>query len=89
MIKSEYNDLYWKEILEVIWLWRKISLSLLKNISEMFTNHVYNYLTMCKQIADIGLNNWCYVAVMVGAICLCTGMWALAHLEYYLLSICL
>ena len=58
--------------------WRKMSSSLLKNISKMFTHHmclltnpVYNYLTMCKQIADVGLNYWCCVAVMLGAICLC------------------
>ena len=51
------------------------------------TNHVYNYLTMCKQIADVGLNYWCCVAAMLGAICLCAGKWALALLEYYLISI--
>ena len=54
----------------------------------MFTNHMYNYLTMCKQIADVGLNFWC-VAVVLGDISLCAGRWALACLEYYLLSICL
>ena len=46
----------------------------------LLTNHVYSYLTMSKQIADVGLNYWCCVAVMLGAILL----WALAHLEYYL-----
>ena len=44
MIKSEKNDLYRMEILKVIWLWRKISSTLLKNIiSKMFTNHVFAY----------------------------------------------
>ena len=34
--------------------------SLFKNvISKMFTNHMYNHLTMCKQIADVGLNCLC------------------------------
>ena len=61
---------------------------MLKNIiSKIFTNHVHNYLTMCKEIADVGLNYWCCVAAILGAIGLCAGMWALGHLEYYLLSI--
>ena len=53
----------------------------------MFTNHMYSYLTMCKQIADDGLNYWCCVAVMLGAIQLCASGWAQAHLEYYPRSI--
>ena len=46
----------------------------------MFTNHRYNYLTMCKQIADVGLN-YCFIAVVLGAISLCADKGALAHLE--------
>ena len=39
----------------------------------MLTNHMYsltnhNYLTMCKQIADVWLNCWCCVAVGLDAI---------------------
>ena len=62
------------EILEIIWLWRKISLSLLKillaeclQIIYPLTSHVYNYLTMCRWIIDIRLNCWC-IAAMLGAI---------------------
>ena len=50
----------------------------------MFTNHVYNYLTVCKQIADVELNYWCCVTAVLGAIRLCAGRWALARLEYLL-----
>ena len=32
------------------------------------TSHVYNYLTMCRRIVDVGLNYLCYVAEMLGAI---------------------
>ena len=35
----------------------------------------------------VELNYWCCVAAMLGVICLCAARWALAHLEYYLLSI--
>ena len=34
------------------------------------TSHVYNYLTMCRWIVDVGLNYRCCVAVMLGAISL-------------------
>ena len=79
----------------IFWLWRKINSSWLKNImSRMFTDHMYlltshayNYLIMCRQIVDVGLNYWCCVPAMLGAISLCARRWALAHLEYYLLSI--
>ena len=72
------------EILEIIRLWRKISSSLLNNIiCKMFTNHMYNYLTMCKQIADVGLSYWCWVSAVLRAICSCAGRWSLASLEYY------
>ena len=56
------------------------------NHMYLLTNHGYNYLTMCKQTADV-LNYWCCVAAVLGAICLCAVRWALTHLEYYLLSI--
>ena len=55
-------------------------------ISKMFTNHMYYHLIMCKQIADVELNCWCYVAVVFGAIWLYVDRLALACLEYYLLS---
>ena len=32
------------------------------------TSHVYNYLTMCREIIDVGLNCWCCIAAMLGAI---------------------
>ena len=63
------------EILETIWLWRKINLSLLKillaeclQIIYSLTSHVYNYLTMCRRIIGFGLNCWCCIAAMLGAI---------------------
>ena len=34
----------------------------------LLTSHVYNYLTMCKRIIDVGLNCWCCIAAMPGAI---------------------
>ena len=54
---------------------KKISLSLLKillaeclQIIYPLTSHVYNYLTMCRRIIDVGLNCWCCIAVMLAAI---------------------
>ena len=37
-------------------------------IMNLLTSHVYNYLTMCRQIIDVGLNCWCCIAAMLGAI---------------------
>ena len=37
-------------------------------ISKMFSNHMYNYLTMCKQIDDVGLKYWCCETAVLGAI---------------------
>ena len=66
---------------------RKISSGLFKNvICKLITNHMYNHLTMCKNIADVGMNCSCKLAVL-GAIWLCAGRWALADLECYLFSI--
>ena len=55
---------------------KKNKLELVKDIiSRMFTNHMYsltshvcNYLTMCKWIIDVGLNCWCCIAAMLGAV---------------------
>ena len=44
------------------------------------------HLTMWKKIIDVGLKCWCCVE-MLGAILLGASRWALALLEYYLLTI--
>ena len=46
----------------------KISLAECLQIMYLLTSHMYNYLTMCRQIIDVGLNYWCCMAVMLGAI---------------------
>ena len=66
---------------------KKNKLRLKNVISKMFKNHMYNYMTMWKQIADVGLN--LLVLCSSAWSCLCVGRWALVCLECYLLSICL
>ena len=48
-----------------------------------FTNNVYYYLTMCKQIAYVGLNYWCCVAVVEPFDCLQVGrLWLIWNIIY-------
>ena len=63
------------EIFEIIWLWRKISLSLLKILFAKCLQIMYslqvmciNYLTMCRWIIDVELNCWCCIVAMLGVI---------------------
>ena len=60
LIESDYNDLHWMEIFEIIWLWRKISSGSLKNIiNKMFTNHMFSLFNYVQT------NCWCWVELLV------------------------